>query len=487
MGTAFGVDFNPQADRLRIVSDAGINYNVNVSDGAVTAQTPLNPGNPDVRAVAYQNNQPTGTPTVLLGVDIEGPDRLVQQVPATGALTARGFTGTDLDAADTPSVGLDVEAVTNATYAVLEPTDGADGFYRVDTTTGAATLVGAFTSTNEANDVEDIAIASARFIVGNTTASEGTDAVVTVTRTGDSLSTASLVLTPGPGSASTDDFDPATRTVTFAAGQPTATATVTIRTDTVVEPSETFTVSVSSITGSGGNESAGAPGIVTIVDASGGGGGGGGGGVTPTPTTSPTPTPTGSPTATPAQCAVPARVLLERDTIIATGSAGVSVTAAASSTVELFAYTRPSTTYRVVRTGTTDAAGRVTFPALRPPANTRLYAQVRGCTTNPVGGSVVLNVRTALSLFATRSGPRTYVFSGDSLPARRGGLIVSLYRVTASGQQVLTAQTRASATTGEWRINRRFLGTGRFGFVVRTGQDLQNAPGSSNVRPTIIF
>jgi hypothetical protein len=52
---------------------------------------------------------------------------------------------------------------------------------------------------------------------------------------------------------------------------------------------------------------------------------------------------------------------------------------------------------------------------------------------------------------------------------------------------VLTAQARASATTGEWTITRQFTGSGTFGFILRTGQDLQNAPGASHVRPTSVF
>ncbi|MEV7525927.1 DUF4394 domain-containing protein [Streptomyces sp. NPDC091371] len=42
-GAAFGVDFNPAADRLRIISDIGQNlrHNVNVPTGATLADTPL--------------------------------------------------------------------------------------------------------------------------------------------------------------------------------------------------------------------------------------------------------------------------------------------------------------------------------------------------------------------------------------------------------------------------------------------------------------
>jgi hypothetical protein len=182
-------------------------------------------------------------------------------------------------------------------------------------------------------------------------------------------------------------------------------------------------------------------------------------------------------------CLVPTEVELERTTVVATGAAGVTVRTAPGSLIDLYAYTRPSTTYRLVRSGTSDGDGLVRF-TVRPPANTRLYAQKRGCQPGP---STVLNVATALSLDVTRIGPREYRFAGDSLPARSGGLIVSLYRLTDDGRQLLTAQTRADAGSGEWSLVRRFTGAGRFGVVVRTGQDLQNAPGASNVRSLLVF
>ena len=205
----------------------------------------------------------------------------------------------------------------------------------------------------------------------------------------------------------------------------------------------------------------------------------------PGPSGSATPQPSGPPAGN--QCQVAPSVTVERSTITATGSTGVTVRAAPNSVVDLLAYTRPSSTFRVVRSAEIGADGVAQF-RIAPPANTRLYAQQRGCPdADPARTSVVVNVRTALSLNVTRTGPRAYTFSGDSLPARAGGLIVSLYRVTPDGRQVLTAQTRADATTGEYRMARRFTGSGRFGFVVRTGQDLQNAPGASNVRSVLVF
>jgi hypothetical protein len=202
------------------------------------------------------------------------------------------------------------------------------------------------------------------------------------------------------------------------------------------------------------------------------------------PATSP-PATSAPPSASPstAGCGDPATVRLEPTVITAGQRATVHVQAGAQQGVELWAYTRPSTAYRQVRTGRTDAAGEATFTVL-PAANTRLYAVASGCAPGP---SAVLGVRTALSIDATRVGRLTYVFSGDSTPARPGGLVVSLYRVTAEGRQVLTAQTRADGQTGQWSIRRVFSGTGTFGFVVRTGADLQNAPGTSRVRRTLVY
>lgn len=201
------------------------------------------------------------------------------------------------------------------------------------------------------------------------------------------------------------------------------------------------------------------------------------------------PTPSASPSPH-RDCRAGAQVTVEESTITATGAATVTVREIPNTVVDLFAYTRPSTEYRLARSERTNADGIATF-TIRPPANTRLKAAQReeDCT-DPVFGtepSVVLNVRTALTLTAERNGVRDYTFAGDSLPARPGGLIVSLYRITDSGRQVLTAQARADAQNGEWTIDRKFTGTGRFGFVVRTGQDLQNAPGVSNTRSTLIY
>lgn len=164
--------------------------------------------------------------------------------------------------------------------------------------------------------------------------------------------------------------------------------------------------------------------------------------------------------------------------ITAPGSTRLTVHARANIPVDLYAYSRPATTFRVIRSARTDADGMATF-AISLLTNTRLYAQPHGVAPTQ---QVVVGVRTALTMSATRTRTRTFVFSGRSNPARPGGLVVSLYRFSDKVHQVLTAQARADAKTGNWSLTRTFTGTGQFVFVVRTGNDLQNAAGSSSLR-----
>lgn len=194
------------------------------------------------------------------------------------------------------------------------------------------------------------------------------------------------------------------------------------------------------------------------------------------PTAPPSPSP--SPTA-PAACSTPTVVFAPAE-ITYPGFGTVTVRATPGRTVVLYAYTRPSTVYRAVRTGPAGADGLVSW-SVRPPGNTRFYAQEGACTVSP---SVVTPVRSIVSINASRHGTRLYSFYGSVQP-RRVDLLVSLYRRTSSGD-VLTAQARTDSN-GVWSLTRRFTGSGSFGFLARAGNDLVNLGGTSPVRPTVIF
>lgn len=166
-GTLFGVDFNPAADRLRIVSDAGQNLAHNVNDGGVTVANatltytvpPTTPVVPavGVTAVAYTNNdlnQPT-TGTTLFDLDTTLDQVVIQSPPGNGILVATGKLGVDAAAAS----GFDIYSllgngvtVANFPFATIA-VNGKYRFYSINLTTGQAFSLGRF---DEA--VVDIAI-----------------------------------------------------------------------------------------------------------------------------------------------------------------------------------------------------------------------------------------------------------------------------------------------------------------------------------------
>ena len=100
----------------------------------------------------------------------------------------------------------------------------------------------------------------------------------------------------------------------------------------------------------------------------------------------------------------------------------------------------------------------------------------------PNGQFFQVDVRPVVTITATRSAPRDYSFTGRVLPAREQ--LLSLHR-HHDGRRILTAQTQL-LPDGRYRIDRRFTGSGRFGFSVLAAATSANLAGSSNVRPTVI-
>lgn len=98
-GGFYGFDFNPIADRIRLVSDAGNNRRFNPGDGSVTVDTSLfyaAGGNTPVSHAAYSNNFAGALQTTLFAIDysmntlvrIGGVDG--SPSPNTGELTTIG-------------------------------------------------------------------------------------------------------------------------------------------------------------------------------------------------------------------------------------------------------------------------------------------------------------------------------------------------------------------------------------------------------------
>ena len=137
-GNAFGVDFNPQADRLRIVSDTQQNLRVNVANGVVTVDAALNPAAPNVGAAAYTNNIAGAAFTSLYTIDATTDTLNLQNPPNGGTQVAVGGLGIDVS----NLAGFDIAAGTNRAFAALTPGAGLTGLYNIDLVTGGASLLG---------------------------------------------------------------------------------------------------------------------------------------------------------------------------------------------------------------------------------------------------------------------------------------------------------------------------------------------------------
>ncbi|MFG1707275.1 DUF4394 domain-containing protein [Nonomuraea sp. M3C6] len=172
-GKAFGVDFNPAANRLRVISDAGQNLRHNLDDpmGApargmtATDGTLTNPPVPPATAGAtatgvtgagYTNNDlDATTATTLFDVDTMGDQVSVQSPANAGNLAPAGKLGVNA----ATDAGFDVFSklrrgvtVSNTAYATLR-TGGAYRFYTVNALTGNAVQVGSFPSNRQVSDI----------------------------------------------------------------------------------------------------------------------------------------------------------------------------------------------------------------------------------------------------------------------------------------------------------------------------------------------
>lgn len=153
-GSNFGVDFNPAADRLRVISDNGQNLRHNLNDHTTIQDLnlttpPIEGTTKGVSAAAYTNNDLDATTATTL-VDINTTsDQVVLQSPANnGTLAPTGSLGLDaglnagLDIYSTLSGGRTTD---NAAFATLTPNGAATpSLYTVNVFTGQATSIGQF-------------------------------------------------------------------------------------------------------------------------------------------------------------------------------------------------------------------------------------------------------------------------------------------------------------------------------------------------------
>jgi hypothetical protein len=143
-GTISGFDFNPVADRLRLVGDNDQNFRINVDTGEVTVDGTLafgsgdaNEGvNPNVTAAAYTNSFDGTASTQLYNIDTLLNDLALQNPPNDGTLATVGDLGIDFDTLG----GFEIVSATegdNTAFAVSDTT-----LYSIDLNSGAAYSLG---------------------------------------------------------------------------------------------------------------------------------------------------------------------------------------------------------------------------------------------------------------------------------------------------------------------------------------------------------
>ncbi len=142
-GVTVTVDFNPVADRMRVITSEGVNLRVNVEDGKATVdgalkfkEGDLQAGTtPKVIAGAYTNSaNPKPTATALYDIDAAG-HLLSQAPPNDGVLNTIGMLGIKLEGP--VAFNIVMQGEDNAAWLV---TGGA--LYSVDLKSGKATMAG---------------------------------------------------------------------------------------------------------------------------------------------------------------------------------------------------------------------------------------------------------------------------------------------------------------------------------------------------------
>ena len=275
---AFGFDFNPVVDRIRVIAgpnttaaNNGANYRLNPNNGAI-AGTDTNVAyaagdvsfgsTPTIAAAAYTNNVSGAANTTLYAYNWSNDD-LVRVGSVGGAPispnTGQLFTvGDSSVVTNTRSLGFDISGATSVAYANLDTTTANDFLFTVNLATGVVTNRGTIGAGIPVADISvgitppatTLAFSSATY-----TDDESQSVSLVVNRTGvtTGVTTATLTLNGGNavGGAACGtgvDYVNTPQTVTFAAGVTTQTLTVPLCGDLLVDPNETFNASLTGVT-----------------------------------------------------------------------------------------------------------------------------------------------------------------------------------------------------------------------------------------------
>jgi hypothetical protein len=151
-GNTYGIDFNPSADRIRVVNDLDANFRVNPNNGALAVKdTNLNPAGHKVAGVAYDRVDQVIPPVVSNNTTAYAIDTSASSLVTIGDVNASPKSPNEgvlanpkplgVTVAPNTPVGFDIDRA-GAAYASIVGGSGP-GLYSVNLATGAAALIGA--------------------------------------------------------------------------------------------------------------------------------------------------------------------------------------------------------------------------------------------------------------------------------------------------------------------------------------------------------
>ncbi|MBW4428852.1 MAG: DUF4394 domain-containing protein [Nostoc desertorum CM1-VF14] len=267
--TGFGFDFNPTADRIRVVTSTGLNFRLNPITGlAVDANTGVTGINPDgvinalpvgstgISATAYTNSFNGTTATTQYTLDPTSNSLFIQNLPNNGTQTVQlsvTINGAPLDF--TEASGFDIPSNVRVTASNAAASGrgvaalsvgGVTNLYAIELGTGAATLLGPIGTSLAGLTVAESPTGTVAFGKPTYNVAENDTAIaLDLIRTGGSSGAFTVDLAATGGTATAGfDYNGTPVTVTFADGQTTATATLNITDDSLAEGNEAVTLSL---------------------------------------------------------------------------------------------------------------------------------------------------------------------------------------------------------------------------------------------------
>ncbi|WP_442768812.1 DUF4394 domain-containing protein, partial [Acinetobacter bohemicus] len=143
------VNFNPAADRLRVITNTGQNLRINVDTGATITDGVINPtaNKPVIVAAAYTNAFAGTATTKLYSID-QTSDRIYLQNANAGTLGSSAPLGDNLDTQG--GGGFDIDPINNVGYAALK-VSGSYKFYQLNLTNVGTANNTVFSTTDLAN------------------------------------------------------------------------------------------------------------------------------------------------------------------------------------------------------------------------------------------------------------------------------------------------------------------------------------------------